>query len=58
MGRNKDGTIRKLTKVGKNSYCVTLPVGVIRKFGWQEKQKVRLEVDEKKQVIKILDWKP
>lgn len=58
MGRGKDETIRKLTKVGKDSYCVTLPVGIIRKFGWKEKQKLQLEVDEKKQEIRIRDWKP
>ena len=57
MGRARDESIRKISKVGKESYCVTLPVNAIRKFGWKVKQKVRLEVDENKKEIIIRDWK-
>ena len=58
MGRNKDETIRKVTKIGKNSYAITLPVAIMRKFNWREKQKLRLEVNEKSKTIIIRDWKP
>ena len=50
--------IRKITKIaGGTSYAVTLPIDVVRKWGWKEKQKVELEVDDKKKIIKIKDWK-
>ena len=50
--------IRKITKLaGGTSYGITLPIDVIRKWGWKEKQKLVLEVDEKRRVIKIRDWK-
>lgn len=58
MGRNKDESIRKLTKIGKESYAVTLPVGIVRKFNWREKQKLQIEVDDKKKTITIKDWRP
>ena len=32
--------IRKLTKLGKHSLAVTLPVESVRELGWKEKQKV------------------
>ncbi len=35
-----DDNIRKLTKVGKQSIAVTLPIEMIRELGWREKQKV------------------
>ena len=57
MGRNRDETIRKLTKIGKDSYAVTLPVSTIRKFNWREKQKLQIEVDETKHRIIVKDWK-
>ncbi|MBL7130616.1 MAG: hypothetical protein ISS45_04350 [Candidatus Omnitrophica bacterium] len=56
MGRNKDNNIRKLTKIGKSSYCITLPMEAIRKFGWRERQKLQLEVDTVKREIRIKDW--
>jgi bifunctional DNA-binding transcriptional regulator/antitoxin component of YhaV-PrlF toxin-antitoxin module len=56
MGRNKDKTIRKLTKIGRDSYCVTLPIDYIRRFGWREKQKLQLEVDADSQKIIIRSW--
>ncbi|MFC1708657.1 hypothetical protein ACFL2J_01160 [Candidatus Omnitrophota bacterium] len=58
MGRNKDKTVRKLTKIGKDSYCVTLPIEIIRRFGWREKQKLRLEIDSEKRQFKVKGWKP
>lgn len=49
--------IRKLFKTGGGStYGITLPIGVIRKFGWQERQKIRIKVDEKNKKLILEDW--
>ena len=42
MGVRKaeEQNIRKLTKVGKQSISVTLPIEYVRGLGWREKQKV------------------
>ncbi|PIS21936.1 hypothetical protein COY33_00710 [candidate division WWE3 bacterium CG_4_10_14_0_2_um_filter_42_7] len=55
--RHEDRNIRKITKIGGTSYGVTLPIEVIREFGWKEKQKVTLEINSKKKLITIRDWK-
>ena len=48
---------RKLYKVGRSAtYCVTLPIEIIREFGWREKQKLMVEADKKKKRIIIKDW--
>ena len=49
--------IRKITKIGKYSYAVSLPISVIREWGWKERQKVVLEIDSKKKVIRVKDWR-
>lgn len=50
--------LRSLTKTASGkSYTITLPVEVIRKFGWKERQKLELTVDEKNKKITIRDWK-
>jgi bifunctional DNA-binding transcriptional regulator/antitoxin component of YhaV-PrlF toxin-antitoxin module len=54
----KEKNIRKITKVGKKSYAVTLPIDIIRKWRWKEKQKVELKINEKKKTIIISDWEP
>ena len=48
--------IRKITRIGRYSYAVSIPISVIRDWKWKERQKVVLEVDNKKKVIKIKDW--
>ncbi len=49
--------IRKLSKVGGGAtYSITLPIEIIRKFKWKEKQKLVVEADTKKKVIIIKDW--
>lgn len=54
----EEHNVRKITKVaGGASYAVTLPIDVIRRWGWRDKQKVVIETDEKTQTIKIKDWK-
>ena len=55
--KSEEKNIRKLTKVGKTSYAVTLPIDLVRAWRWKEKQKVVLEIDNKKRIIKIRDWK-
>jgi hypothetical protein len=48
-------SVRKLTKVGGLSYCVTIPLDIIREFGWQERQKLVVKKRGKK--LTIEDWK-
>jgi antitoxin component of MazEF toxin-antitoxin module len=52
-----DKNIRKISKMGGSSYGITIPIEVIREFGWKERQKVVLKIDSKKKFIVILDWK-
>jgi len=54
---SSENNIRKITKTaGGSSYSITLPIDVIRRWGWKERQKVELEIDEENKVIKIRDW--
>ncbi len=43
MRKMEDRNIRKLTKVGKQSIAVTLPIEMVRELGWREKQKVSIK---------------
>ncbi len=52
-----ENLVRKLTKFGGFSYGLTLPIDVVRKFKWRERQKLQLTVDEKKKRIIVEDWK-
>jgi antitoxin component of MazEF toxin-antitoxin module len=49
----EDKNVRKIFKSG-DSYAVTLPMEVIDKLGWREKQKVVVKGWGKRVVIK--DW--
>jgi hypothetical protein len=51
----KDKNIRNLTRVGKTSISVTIPVEMLKKLKWKERQKVVLNLKGKK--ITIEDWK-
>ena len=57
MARSKkeEREIRKLTKVGKKSIAVTIPIEIIRELGWREKQK--LVVKKVRSGMLIKDWK-
>ena len=57
MTRRKinEKNIRKLTKVGGTSYAVTIPIEIIKEFGWRERQKLVVKKQGKKIVIE--DWK-
>jgi len=59
MARRKmeDKNVRSLTKTGNGkSYSITLPIEAIRKFRWQNRQKLELKIDEKRKRIIIKDW--
>lgn len=49
--------VRSLTKVGGKSYAVTLPINIIRQFGWRERQKLQITIDGENRRIIISDWK-
>lgn len=57
MGITKSGSsnIRKITKVGKQSLAVTLPIDLVRLLKWKEKQKVVVKKQGNKLVIS--DWR-
>ena len=57
MGRSKieDHNVRKLFKIGNGSYAVTIPIEIIRNFNWQERQKLTIKSNSKKQIV-IEDW--
>jgi hypothetical protein len=57
MARRKteDNNIRKLTKSGKKSIGLTLPIETVRALGWREKQKVVVKKVHGGVLIK--DWK-
>ncbi len=52
---SKERNVRKLTKVGKRSISVTIPIEMIRELGWREKQKV--VVAKRGEVLIIKGWK-
>ncbi|HBB37437.1 MAG: hypothetical protein UX02_C0001G0337 [Candidatus Moranbacteria bacterium GW2011_GWC1_45_18] len=39
----KDKNTRKITRVGKTSLAVTIPIEIIRELGWREKQRVSVK---------------
>ncbi len=56
MSLSKTGNqpIRKITKVGKHSYAITIPMDYIRELKWRERQKVTVTKRGKKLIIE--DW--
>jgi hypothetical protein len=38
--KQEETNIRKLTKVGRKSIALTLPIELVRELGWRGKQKV------------------
>ena len=57
MARKKleEKNIRKLTKVGRKSIAVTLPIEIVRELKWREKQKV--VVKRIRGGVEIRDWR-
>jgi bifunctional DNA-binding transcriptional regulator/antitoxin component of YhaV-PrlF toxin-antitoxin module len=39
----KDKNTRKITRVGKTSLAVTIPIEIVRDLGWREKQRVKIK---------------
>jgi len=54
MARRKtsENNIRKLTRIGLTSLCVTIPVEYINKLNWRNGQKVVVDKVGKKLIIK------
>jgi antitoxin component of MazEF toxin-antitoxin module len=52
---SRDKNTRKLYKVGGKSIGLTLPIDLVRKIGWREKQKVT--VKRVRGGILVKDWK-
>lgn len=56
MAKRSDKTsIRKLTKTGGHSIGVTIPIDIVRKLKWRERQKVVVKKVGKRIIIE--DWK-
>jgi len=47
--------VRKLTRIGKRSLGLTLPIDLVRELGWRERQKV--VVSRVRGGLLIKDWK-
>jgi hypothetical protein len=56
MARKKKGDhVRTLTKIaGGKSYCVTLPIGIVRELKWSSQQKVLVKRWGRKVIIQDL----
>lgn len=51
----EEHNIRKLTKVaGGGSYSVTIPIEYVRRLGWQEHQKLTVQLEADSVIVK--DW--
>ena len=48
--------VRKIGKVGRYSYCITIPKEIIRTLGWRNRQLVVVGLEKDKIVIR--DWNP
>jgi len=60
MARRKieNKNVRSLSKTSQGrSYSVTLPIDIVRRWRWKNRQKLQLKIDEKRKRIIIEDWK-
>ena len=58
MGRRElsEKNIRKLTRMGGGrSLGLTLPIEIMKEFGWRERQKIKVRKHGKKIILE--DWK-
>ena len=53
---SKNEAVRKIGKVGRYSYCITIPKTIVQDLGWRERQKVVVSRDGRS--LTIRDWKP
>ena len=51
----KDKNTRKITRIGKTSLAVTIPIEIIRALGWREKQRVKIK--RIKGGFAVRDWR-
>jgi antitoxin component of MazEF toxin-antitoxin module len=51
----KDKNTRKITRVGKTSLAVTIPIEIVRELKWKERQKVT--VKKVRGGVLIKEWK-
>lgn len=54
MRKLQEKNIRKLTRVGKTSISVTIPIEIVKDLKWKERQKVVVKQSGKKIIIQ--DW--
>ena len=54
MRKLQEKSIRKLTRVGKTSISVTIPIEIVKDLKWKERQKVVVKQSGKKIIIQ--DW--
>jgi len=54
--KQSEQNIRKLTRLGKKTLAVTLPIALVEKLGWREKQKVKVFLKGRSLVVR--DWVP
>lgn len=46
-----------MTKIAAGSSLgITLPIEVVRKFGWRERQKLKLEINDRNKSIIVKDY--
>ena len=58
MARRKttEKNIRKITKMASGgSFGITIPIEMVRRLGWRERQKVEVELKGRKLIVK--DWR-
>ena len=57
MSRRKiqDESIRTLTRYGRASYGITLPIDIVRILKWKEKQNLSVTLEGRHIIVK--DWK-
>jgi len=53
--KSNEKNVRKLTKIGRKSIGLTLPIEMVRELGWREKQKVKVKVERGRVIIS--DWR-
>jgi len=53
--KKEERKTRKLTKVGKKTIAVTIPIEIVRDLKWKEKQKVTIK--RVRGGVFIKDWK-
>lgn len=53
--KSNEKNVRKLTKIGKRSIGLTLPIDFVRELSWRERQKVK--VTKVRGGLQIKDWR-